>query len=373
MSIDAFKLERYYAKYEFTAKYMFSSSDCESLSLSELLEMATPATLNLWNNLSLGYTESQGNPLLRAEIAGTYQNIRSKQIVVSAPEEAIFIAMQSLLSPEDEIIYIAPTYQSLYEIARSMGCKVIPWKLHLVENSWKINLDELDQLLTSRTRMLVINFPNNPTGYLPTRLEFDTIIEIARLNNLIIFSDEMYRMLEQQDSLRLPAVCDIYELGISLSGLSKAYALPGLRLGWLATQSQSWPDKFLRIKDYTTICNSATSEILAMMALQNRNVITSRNRQIIHENTLHAAGFFNTYPRLFQWIPPIGGSIAFPRWLGNGSIEHFCQEVVEHQGVMIVPGKLFDADGEHFRVGLGRKNLSEAVVCVENEILQRHP
>jgi aspartate/methionine/tyrosine aminotransferase len=372
MPIDAFKLERYYAKYEFTAKYMFSSSDCESLSLSELLEMARPDTLNLWNNLRLGYTESQGNPLLRAEIAAIYQNIPPSQVVVSAPEEAIFIAMQSLLSSGDEIIHVAPTYQSLYEVARGMGCRVIPWKLHQVENSWKINLDELDQLITSRTRMLVINFPNNPTGYLPTRLEFDRIIAIALLNNLIIFSDEMYRMLEQQESQRLPAVCDVYERGISLSGLSKAYALPGLRMGWLATQEQNWPEQFLTIKDYTTICNSAPSEILALMALQNRHLITSRNQGIIRDNILYATSFFNKYPQLFQWLPPVGGSIAFPRWLGDGSVEQFCQDVVEHQGVMIVPGKLFDADGEYFRVGLGRKNFSEAVGCVEKEIQQRH-
>jgi aspartate/methionine/tyrosine aminotransferase len=372
MPIEDFKLERYYAIYEFSAKYMFSSSDCESLKLTELVEMARPDTLTLWNNLSLGYTESQGNPLLRAEIAATYHNIPPEQVIVSAPEEAIFIAMQSLLSPGDEVIYIAPTYQSLYEVARSIGCKVIPWKLLLNENGWQINLTELDQLITQQTRMLVLNFPNNPTGYLPTRQEFDAIIATARRNNLIVFSDEMYRMLEQEDRLRLPAVCEVYERGVSLSGLSKAYAMPGLRMGWLVTQEPDWPERFLKIKDYTTICNSAPSEILAIMALQNLAAITSRNREIIHENIFHAAGLFDTYPQLFRWIPPVGGSIAFPQWLGDGSIEKFCQEVVEHQSVMIVPGSMFDAEGEHFRVGLGRKNLKEAIQRVEKEVLQRN-
>jgi aspartate/methionine/tyrosine aminotransferase len=361
MQITPFKLERYFGKYEFKVRYLLSPSDCESLSMRELLEMAEPDVSALWNDLRLGYTESPGHPMLRSEVARLYQTITPDNVVVSAPEEAILIAMQTLLKPGDRVVCVAPAYQSLYEIARSIGCDVAMWRFELAANGWRLDLDQLDALLTEKTQLLVLNFPHNPTGYLPSRDEADTIIALARKRGTYIFSDEMYRLLEYDPAHRLAPMCDLYEKGISLSGLSKTFALPGLRLGWLAAQEPALVEQWLAWKDYTTICNSAPSEILGIIALRAKETIITRNLAIIRENLRIAGAFFAAHSDRFRWIEPQAGSVAFPQWTGDSPVEQFCQTLVDQEGVMIVPGSIFDFPGNHFRLGLGRRNFAHAL------------
>ncbi len=367
MPIPPFKLERYFAQYEFKLKYLLSPSDCESLSMQELLEMASPASLALWRGLKLGYTESQGLPRLRDAISGLYQQISPENILIAAPEEAIFIAMQTFLQPGDQVVVVSPVYQSLHEIARWLGCQVINWPLQPgADRQWHLDFGQLEDSLTPRTRLLVINFPHNPTGHTLTPDELNEIIRLARRHGITLFSDEMYRLLEHEPSAQLPPACDLYEKGISLAGLSKSFALPGLRLGWLATQEKGLMDSWLAFKDYTTICNSAPSEILGLIALENKEHILQRNLDIIQANLQYVQRFFDKHAHSFAWFAPKAGSVAFPKWLGPGTVEQFCQEVLDKQGVMIVPGSLFDFPGEHFRLGLGRKNLPEALEHVGN-------
>jgi aspartate/methionine/tyrosine aminotransferase len=363
--INPFKLERFFAKYEFKVKYLLSSSDCESLALADLLDMAAHESLALWQELRLGYTESPGHTILRDEVARLYANIPAENVVIAAPEEAIFIAMHALLSAGDHVIGTYPAYQSLYEVARSIGCSFTPWNLQAGVDGWQLDLEQLEQSITPHTRLLVLNFPHNPTGYLPSRSELDAIVRLARSHGLYIFSDEMYRLLEFDPASRLPAICDVYERGITLSGLSKSMALPGLRMGWLASQDNSWTERWLSVKDYTTICNSAPSEILAIIALQNKEQILQRNLGIILANLAHAEQFFTEHKRYFSWLSPKAGSIAFPKFLGDGSVEQFCQLVLDQQGVMLVPGSVFEHSGNHFRIGLGRKNFAEAIDHVD--------
>jgi len=355
-----FRLERYFAAHEFKVRHLLSASDCEGLRQAELLAMASPRSRALWRDLKLDYTESPGHTGLRAEIAGLYERIPPDGIVVAAPEEAIFLAMQTLLEPGDHVIAVAPTYQSLTEIARAKGCRVTPWRLVPGPRGWRADLERLPKLANRRTRMLVINFPNNPTGAVLSAEELPAVIAFARDRGLILFSDEMYRLLEWAPGVRRPAVCDLYEKGISLAGLSKAFALPGLRIGWLAAQDPSLTARWLALKDYTTICNSAPSEILAIIALQNRDRILARNHRIIRRNAARAARFFGARGRLFEWIPPCAGSVAFPRWKGGESVARLCRDVLDRKGVMIVPGGMFDVPG-HVRIGLGRMNFTAAL------------
>jgi aspartate/methionine/tyrosine aminotransferase len=366
MPIQPFKLERYFARYEFNIKYLLSSSDCESLGMDELLGMAAPESRTLWDRLKLGYTESQGHPLLRDEVARLYERIPAENVLIAAPEEAIFVAMQTLLQPGEHVIAVSPTYQSLYEIARSLGCHVTPWPLQSTSAGWALDIQQLEASITDKTRLLVLNFPNNPTGYLPTRQEFDDILSLARQHNLTVFSDEMYRLLESDPGLRLPSVADAYENGIALSGLSKSFALPGLRIGWLVSQQNNLIPRWLAFKDYTTICNSAPSEILGIIALQNIEQIVQRNLDIIHENTATAAAFFAQHSDKFTCHLPSAGSIAFPEWRGSDTVEQLAQGLLDKQGVMIVPGHLFDVPGNHFRIGLGRRNFGEGLGRVDD-------
>ena len=361
MPITPFKLERYFAKHEFSARYLLSASDCESLTKAELLQMATPESREVWDELNLGYTESPGHSLLRAEVAKLHERITPDQVLIAVPEEAIYIAMRSLLAPGDHVIVLSPCYHSLAEIARWMGCSVTPWMLQPGTDGWQLDLGQLEASLTARTRLLVLNLPNNPTGYLPERSEFDAIISFAKKHQLTIFSDEMYRLLESDAALRLPSVADVYERGVALCGLSKSFALPGLRIGWLASQDRQLIERCLEFKDYTTICNSAPAEILGIIALQNTVQIVQRNREIIRENIAIAEQFFNKHRNRVSWVSPKAGSVAFPRWLGTQPVEQFCQSVLEEQATLIVPGNMFDFPGNYFRVGLGRKNFGEVL------------
>jgi aspartate/methionine/tyrosine aminotransferase len=361
MTIEPFKLERFFARHEFTSPYLLSASDCEAMSLRELLALAGPESLALWTEMRFGYTESQGHPLLRAEVAHLYESIGADQVMIAVPEEAIFVLMQSLVEPGDHAVVLTPAYQSLYEVARAAGCEVTRWDLRPDQGAWRLDLDRLERGVNARTRLVVVNFPHNPTGFMPSRAEFEAIVEIARRHGLYLLGDEMYRFLEHDPASRLPPVCDVYEKGVSLSGLSKAFGLPGLRVGWLAARDAGVLDRCQEMKDYTTICHSAPSEVLAIIALQAREAILGRSRDIVGANLAAARSFFAGRPGQFAWLEPQGGSVAFPLWTGPAPVEEFCRRMLTDRGVLVVPGSLFDYPGNHFRVGLGRRNLPQVL------------
>jgi len=360
-----FRLERYFDLHEFTAHHLLSPSDCETIPLAELLALARPETLELWNGLSLGYTETRGHPRLRAVVARRYESASPDGVMVAVPEEAIFVFMQSLLGPGDRAVVLVPAYQSLHEVARSTGCQVDPWTLRPSGGTWHLDFDELGRLLATPARLIVVNFPHNPTGYLPSREEFDFLVRTAREHGAYLLGDEMYRDLEHDPAARLPATCDAYEKGISLAGLSKSYGLPGLRTGWLATRETALVEQWLAVKDYTTICHSAPGEILAIMGLEAADRLIARNRAIVLDNLAAARAALAAHPRLFAWLAPQGGSVIFPRWTGPAPVEDFCAGLLAREGVMAVPGSLFDYPGGHFRVGLGRRNFPEALAALD--------
>ncbi len=364
MRIAPFKLERHFAEHEFSARHLLSASDCEALALAELLEMAPPGPAAIWRELRLGYTETQGHPRLRAAIAALYERIAPDDVVVSAPEEAVFLAMHALLEPGDRVVVQVPAYQSLHEVARSVGCDVVPWPLAAVAGEWRLDLDALERSVDGRTRMVVINFPHNPTGAQASRAEFDAVVARAAARGAWLFSDEIYRLLEHDPADRLPAAADVYERAISLSGLSKAFGLPGLRIGWLASRAPGLAGRLLALKDYTTLCNSAPSEALAIVALAVRDRILARNLAIVRENSAEAGRFFARHPGRFEWLAPRAGSVAFPRWIGGASADDLCRGLLAAHGAMLVSGSMFDAGAEHVRIGLGRRDLPEGLALL---------
>jgi len=373
MRIPQFRLERYFAAHEFGARYLLSASDCESLSLEELSAMADEEASSLWRDLRLGYTESQGHPLLREEVAALYEDIAPGETLIGAPEELIFIAMNVLLAPDAGIAVTYPGYQSLYEVARSLGAQVAPWVLAQDRDGWRLDLVALERSISANTRAIVINFPHNPTGHLPTRSELDEILAMARRHDLVVFSDEMYRLLEYDPACRLPSVADLYERGIALSGLSKAFGLPGLRIGWLATRDRAFLEAAAAFKDYTTICSSAPAEVLGIVALRARERILARNLAIVQANLARAGAFFAAHASRFRWLPPRAGSVAFPQLVGPRPVAEFCREMLERRSLLILPGDVFDFAGNHFRVGLGRRNFGEALGVLEAHLAASRP
>lgn len=363
MELPPFKLERYFAKYEFNTEYLLCSSDCESMSIADLLAFE-PDAAEKFQNVWLGYTESQGSPRLRAEICKLYETIEPEDILVhTGAGEAIFLFMFAAFQPGDHVIVHSPGYQSLAEVARAAGCDVSPW-LAREENNWALDLDELRQLLRKNTKAIVINTPHNPTGYLMSRGDYDTVHKFAQENNLLVFSDEVYRESEYDPATRLPAGCDYGEHAVSLGVTSKTYGLAGLRIGWIATKNKQIYDKMASLKDYTTICNSAPSEFLAEVAMRNRHRLVERNLDIIKHNLTVIDDLFARHSSLFTWVRPRAGSMAFPHYLG-GNVEEFCDQLVKEAGVLLLPGSVYDDSQNHFRLGLGRKNLPQAVERLE--------
>jgi aspartate/methionine/tyrosine aminotransferase len=359
MKLPAFRLERFFARYEFAVRHLLCASDCEPLMLPELLALAEDETRSLWERLSLGYTESQGHPLLRQEIAALYPGLRADDILVLAPEEGIFIAMNVLLEPGDHVVVTSPGYQSLYAVAEAIGCTVSRWTPR-EEAVWRYDPDDLAALLAPATRLLVTNFPHNPTGALPTPDAWARIQALAAERGIRLFSDEMYRFLEHGCAAPLPSACAGDDSAVVLSGLSKAFGLPGLRLGWLATRDRLLLEQMAAFKDYTTICSAAPSEALALMALRAREVILARNRGILRENLALLERFVAAHADLISWARPQGGSVALAR-LHRIDVDAYCAMLAERAGVLLLPGSAFDWGAGHVRLGYGRRSLGEAL------------
>jgi aspartate/methionine/tyrosine aminotransferase len=363
MNLPPFKLERFFAKYEFNTEYLLCSSDCESMSIADLLAMEEGAAAK-FQQVWLGYTESRGSPALRAEICRLYEAIEPEEVLVhTGAEEAIFLFMFAAFKEYDHVIIHSPGYQSLTAVARAAGCDVSPWRAR-EEEKWALDLDELRHLMRSNTKGIIINTPHNPTGYLMSRGDYESVHKFAQEHSLLLFSDEVYRESEYDAANRLPAACDSGDHAISLGVTSKTYGLAGLRLGWIATKNRKIYEKMASLKDYTTICNSAPSEFLAEVAMRNRAKLAERNLGIIKANLVVMDDLFARHSDLIAWIRPRAGSMAFPRYL-SGNVEEFCEELVTKAGVLLLPGSIYDDSANHFRLGLGRKNLPQAVQRLE--------
>jgi len=339
------------------------------MSTADLLAFELDA-VQKFQQVWLGYTESQGSPALRKEICKLYETIQPEDILVhTGAGEAIYLFMYAAFKEGDHVIVHSPGYQSLAEVARAVGCDVSPW-LAREENGWALDLDELRHLMRTNTKGIVINTPHNPTGYLMARADFEAVSKFAQEEKLILFSDEVYRESEYDPATRLPAACDLGEHAVSLGVTSKTYGLAGLRIGWIATKNKKIYQNMASLKDYTTICNSAPSEFLAEVAMRNRKKLIDRNLGIIKLNLTVIDDLFSRRANLFKWVRPKAGSMAFSKLL-KGDIEDFCDDLVKKAGVLLLPGSMYDDSRNHFRLGLGRKNLPQAVERLEEYLTKQ--
>jgi aspartate/methionine/tyrosine aminotransferase len=329
---------------------------------------AEDALKQLW----LGYTESLGHSELRTEISRLYNHITRDQILVhTGAEEAIFNFLNVTLTPDDHVIVHWPGYQSLFEVAKSIGCQVTRWQT-FPEDKWELDFDFLRQHLKPNTKLVIVNCPHNPTGYQMTKSGFQELVSLSQKHGFLIFSDEVYRYLEYAEDDMLPALCDIDARGISLGVMSKSFGLAGLRIGWIATQNTDVLNRLAQYKDYTTICNSAPSEYLATTALKHKNQILTRNQAIVQQNLGILNRFFERYPDTIKWIPPQAGPIAFPKLRIPHDADTFCQDLVTKSGVLLLPGSCYDANyNAHFRIGFGRQNMPECIEKLETYLNQQ--
>jgi aspartate/methionine/tyrosine aminotransferase len=359
MQIKPFRIEQYFGKYEFIAKYLLSSSDAESRTIQELLNFEPGAQQRFLEHWC-GYTESPGAPWLREVIAGIYKGIKSDDVLVlSAAEEGIFVLYHALVRPGDHVIVETPCFESGLEVARSTGAQVSEWSRRF-EDGWAHDLAALEKLIQPNTRIIYINTPHNPTGLLMPAKVFQQVVALAASQGIILFSDEVYRELEHDPAMRLPAACEAYEHAISLGSMSKTYGLPGLRLAWFATRDAEIIQRCLEFKYYTTICNSAPSEFLTALALRHRGILVKRNLEVVKRNLDLLDAFIRDRSNLFEWAKPNSSPIGFVRFKPEHDVFAFCEEVVRGSGVMLLPGSVYDQP-RHIRFGYGRKNMPEAL------------
>jgi aspartate/methionine/tyrosine aminotransferase len=359
MNIPPFKLEEFWKKYEFTAPYLLCSSDAETWSLEQLLAFADDDSLKLWESLTLGYTQSPGHPLLRKEISHLYTSLNSDQILTFAgAEEGIYCAMRVLVKPGDHVIAINPCYQSLLTLPQAFGAVMTAIELK-PENQWKLDLEEVQKAFQPNTKLLILNYPHNPTGTLLEKKMLEGLIALARKNGAYIFCDEVYRYLEIDEAQQMPSMADAYERGISLNVMTKSFGLAGLRIGWIATRDESFLREVGSYKLYTSICNSAPSEVLAIIALRSKDKLLKRNREILLQNLQILEAFIQRNQQYVSWVKPQGGTIAVLELLLPVSIEDFTEDLVRFEGVLIMPGSVFDLPGNFFRIGFGKKNMPE--------------
>lgn len=371
--LPEFTLESYFARWEFTARHHLCASDMQSMTLAELLALATPAQREGWDRLWLGYTETRGAPSLRAAIAGTYSGLDAGDVLVTVgAEEGIFLALQALLGPDDHAVTLIPNYQSLESVAAAL-CPVTGVPLEPTPGTgcgWALDPDRIAAALRPNTRAIILNLPHNPTGYLPPRPVFDAIVEIARSRGLWVVSDEVYRGLERRDEDRLPAVVELYERGLSVGVLSKAHGLPGLRLGWLACRDRDLLRRIERLKDYTTICTPAPSEALGEIAVGAQDRILARSRALVAANLPVLDAFFARHADRFDWQAPAAGCIAYPRYRGAEGIDAFAADLVERSGVLLLPAGIYRSalgpvPQDRFRIGFGRADMAVALEALE--------
>lgn len=365
MHIADFALERYFARWEFAVEHLLCASDVEGWAMVDLLALADPEARALWDGLRLGYTESTGHPLLRAEIASLYGAVAADDVLVFAgAQEAIFCLSHALVGPGDHAIVTWPGYQSLYEVARSAGADVTLHELHEADG-WALDVDRIRRALRPETRLVVVNAPHNPTGMLPTHAEWRELAALCDEAGVHLLADEVYRGLEVDPADRLTAGCDALGRGVSLGVMSKSFAMAGLRIGWLATRDRDLLARCAALKDYTTICSSAPSEVLALIGLRARDRVIARSRAIVEDNLARLDAFFAAWAGTFDWVRPRGGSIGFPRLLADEPIDRFVADLVESEGVLLIPGSVFGHPGNHFRIGFGRTDLPAALDRLE--------
>ena len=351
--LPAFALEQHFAQWEFRARHHLTASDGESMSVAELLALGGDGAQERLLQMSLGYVPTWGTQALREAVAARYRRVEPEDVLTFAgAEEAIFWALQMLLGPGDHALVTVPNYQSLEAVPVATGAEVtgLPlWTGAGAELRWSLDVDRIRAALRPNTRVLAVNFPNNPTGFVP----------------------------DQASWAALGALCD--ERGISLDVTSKSLGLPGLRVGWLACRDRSLLARLERAKHWTSICNAGPSELLATIAVQHADQLRARIKAVIAQSTELLAGFFAEHGGLFDWAPPDGGCVAFPRYLGPEGpegVETFCTELVEQRGVLLLPASLFrsqlaEVPRDRFRIGLGRLGVGAALAQVAEHLAAR--
>jgi aspartate/methionine/tyrosine aminotransferase len=349
MRLEPFKMERLQSVWEHRVAWNLSESGVEPLRLEELADTDEDRAALL--SQELAYTQTNGTPDLRAAIATLYPGASPEQIeVTNGGSEANCVALMQLVEPGDEMVMMTPNYMQVRGLARGLGAIVRDWPLAWRDGQWRADPAALEALVTPRTRLIAICNPNNPTGTALAAADLDAICAVASRTGAWILSDEIYRGAERGVE-ETPSIWGRYERTIVTSGLSKAYGLPGLRIGW-AAGPRDLIDALWGVHDYTTIGPGALNDRLARMAFARRERLLARARGIIRSNYEVVRRWIDKRQGALTHAAPDAGAIVFIRYHHAINSTVLVERLRDEQSVLVVPGDHFEMDG-HIRIGFG--------------------
>jgi aspartate/methionine/tyrosine aminotransferase len=353
MKLEPFAMERMQSTFENQVAFNLSESGVHPLLLGELVD-DDEARLQLLDE-PLCYTQSNGTIPLRETIAAIYPGTTSGHIqVTNGGSEANYITTWNLVDPGDEVVLMVPNYMQTWGLARAFGGAVTKWPLTLGGSParWRVDCEALEHLVSPRTKLIIICNPNNPTGARFDGADLDRIATIAARHGSWVLSDEIYRGAER-DGRETPSMWGRYDRVIVTTGLSKAYGLPGLRIGWIVAPP-ALVGSLWSYHDYTTIAPGALSDALARRALQptRREQLLARTRRILNANFPAVAEWLDGHDGLFSYAPPDAGAIVYVRYHHAINSTDLVNRLREQKSVLIVPGDHFGMDG-HLRIGFG--------------------
>ena len=358
MSLPPFELVNWFSAAEGRFDLSLGHTDCEPLSVDDLLD--TP-DLARFAEVRLGYQPFAGTAELRSAVAAQYDEIGPENVLIcNGSSEPIYTFMRAVLGPDDEVIVPQPLFHTLHAIARAVGCRIVEWK-PTDEYDCRFDVGSLRELCTGRTRLIVVNFPHNPSGRLITESQLKEIAELAESVGALLFSDEAFRLLELPPHEALPAACDVSECAVSITGLSKPHGLGGLRIGWLATRRQDVLEQVRQYRFYTTETTGMPSQWLACRALARQESILATNRARIARNLKLLQQMVAGRAGVLELTAPEAGTMAVVRQRTGLSGTAFCERLLERERLFLIPGRLVGLPDDALRLGLGRADFPESI------------
>ncbi|WP_051299507.1 aminotransferase [Arthrobacter castelli] len=344
MQIREFAVEQWMNEYEETCRYNLAETCVSSLTTGELLDLSgrREQVLSELETTPLTYGPIPGSPRLRTLVAELYRNQRPDNVLIThGAIGANALVHAALVEPGDHVVTVVPTYQQHYSIPASYGARVDHLPLQ-EEHGWQPELDELDRLVTPKTRLITINNPNNPTGALIDAEGLSRIADIARRSGAWVLCDEVYRGVDQAGDGFTASIADLYERGISTGSMSKPFSLAGLRLGWIVAPNDLLKEVATH-RDYTTISVGRVDDLLACVALECRDTILARSQRITRTNLAIVDEWISSRDDV-TYVKPLSGTTALLRYDAPVGSYELCTRLLEHSGVMFTPGAAFDIE-----------------------------
>ena len=345
MWFNRMELEIWFDKYQYAIDYDIGESAVKTLSVKDI-------DIDL-DKVLLRYGYHTGHPDLRDAVAEQYPGLSGEHVVVTTgASEANFVVVSALVKPGDHVVVEHPNYPSQYEVPRSLGCDVSLYTLRF-ENRFRPDLDELERKITPQTKLVSLTHPNNPTGAMISEEDLRKIIELVESYDTFLLFDETYRHMASDENI-LPPAASLSPKVISIASMSKCYGLPGIRTGWLATKNSFILDSAVAIREQLSISNNSISEEIALSVLRRKDKFLTDARNRIEPNRELVAAWMSQQSD-FEWVRPEVGVVCFPKIKNhvNAHPEEVYRLLAEKYRTFVVPGRCFEMDKRHFRIGFG--------------------